>query len=126
VKEEILKRLDQIEREENVRIFYACESGSRAWGFESTDSDWDVLFIYVHPRDWYLSIDVEDKRNVIERSINDELDISGWDLRKGLKLLRIGARVRPSILRFAVIRRIEGLMTVATKYFVRHEPSTIS
>jgi predicted nucleotidyltransferase len=86
--EEILKRLGEIEREENVRIFYACESGSRAWGFESTDSDWDVRFIYVHPRDWYLSIDVEDKRDVIERPINDELDISGWDLRKALKLLR--------------------------------------
>jgi len=88
MKEEILRRLDQIEREDNVRIFYACESGSRAWGFESTDSDWDVRFIYLHPRDWYLSIDVEDKRDVIERPINDELDISGWDLRKALKLLR--------------------------------------
>jgi predicted nucleotidyltransferase len=88
MKEEILRRLDQIEREENVRIFYACESGSRAWGFESTDSDWDVRFIYMHPRDWYLSIDVEDKRDVIERPINDELDISGWDLKKALKLLR--------------------------------------
>src|SRR6476619_733662 len=88
MKKEILKRLDQIERKENVRIFYACESGSRAWGFESTDSDWDVRFIYVHPRDWYLSIDVEEKRDVIERTINDELDISGWDIRKALKLLR--------------------------------------
>ncbi|HEY2866117.1 MAG TPA: nucleotidyltransferase domain-containing protein, partial [Pyrinomonadaceae bacterium] len=58
VQEEILKRLDQIEREENVSIFYACESGSRAWGFESTDSDWDVRFLYVHPRVWYLSVDV--------------------------------------------------------------------
>jgi predicted nucleotidyltransferase len=88
VREEILKRLDEIEREENVLIVYACESGSRAWGFESTDSDWDVRFIYVHQQDWYLSIDVEDKREVIERPINDELDISGWDLRKALKLLR--------------------------------------
>ncbi|HKP69469.1 MAG TPA: nucleotidyltransferase domain-containing protein [Pyrinomonadaceae bacterium] len=88
MREEIIKRLDQIEREEDVRIFYACESGSRAWGFESTDSDWDVRFLYVHSRDWYLSIDVEEKRDVIERPINDELDISGWDLRKALKLLR--------------------------------------
>ena len=88
MKEEILRRLDQIEREDDVRIVYACESGSRAWGFESTDSDWDVRFIYVHPRDWYLSIDVGEKRDVIERPINDELDISGWDLRKALKLLR--------------------------------------
>jgi uncharacterized protein len=86
--EEILRRLGEIEREENVRIFYACESGSRAWGFPSADSDYDVRFIYVHPRDWYLSIDVEEKRDVIERPINDLLDISGWDLRKALKLPR--------------------------------------
>jgi len=85
---EILARLDQIEREEDVEIFYACESGSRAWGFPSVDSDYDVRFMYVHPRNWYLSIDVEEKRDVIERPINDELDISGWDLRKALKLLR--------------------------------------
>ena len=88
VREEILKRLDQIEHEENVSIVYACESGSRAWGFESTDSDWDVRFIYVDQQDWYLSIDVEEKRDVIERPINDELEISGWDLRKALKFLR--------------------------------------
>jgi predicted nucleotidyltransferase len=88
MKEEILRRLEQIEKEENVTIFYACESGSRAWGFPSADSDYDVRFIYVHPQDWYLSIDVEEKRDVIERPINDELDISGWDLRKALKLLR--------------------------------------
>lgn len=86
--EEILRRLDEIEREENVSIFYACESGSRAWGFPSADSDYDVRFIYLHPEDWYLSIDVEEKRDVIERPINDELDISGWDLRKALQLLR--------------------------------------
>lgn len=85
---DLLARLKQIEKEENVNIFYACESGSRAWGFPSADSDYDVRFIYVHPREWYLSIDVEDKRDVIERPINDELDISGWDLRKALKLLR--------------------------------------
>ena len=85
---EILRRLELIESEESVRIFYACESGSRAWGFPSADSDWDVRFIYVRPLDWYLSIDVEEKRDVIDRPINDELDINGWDLRKALKLLR--------------------------------------
>jgi predicted nucleotidyltransferase len=57
-------------------------------GFPSADSDYDVRFIYTHPRDWYLSIDVEEKRDVIERPINDELDISGWDLRRALKLLK--------------------------------------
>ncbi|MDX2226561.1 MAG: nucleotidyltransferase domain-containing protein, partial [Verrucomicrobiae bacterium] len=77
--------LDQIETTHNVRILHACESGSRAWGFASTDSDWDVRFIYVHPRDFYLSI--ESHRDVIENPISDDLDISGWDLRKALGLL---------------------------------------
>ena len=88
MKEEILRRLGQIEIDEEVVIFFACESGSRAWGFPSADSDYDVRFIYLRPAKWYLSIDVEEKRDVIERPINDELDISGWDLRKALKLLR--------------------------------------
>jgi uncharacterized protein len=88
MRDEILRRLNEIETDENVYIFYACESGSRAWGFPSADSDYDVRFIYLRPKDWYLSIDVEEKRDVIERPINDALDISGWDLRKALKLLR--------------------------------------
>ena len=87
MEKEILKRIAEVEATENVTIFYACESGSRAWGFPSADSDYDVRFIYLRKPDWYLSIDVEDKRDVIERPINDELDISGWDLRKALKLL---------------------------------------
>jgi predicted nucleotidyltransferase len=85
---EILDELHNIEKEYRVQIFYACESGSRAWGFPSADSDYDVRFLYVRERDWYLSIDVEDKRDVIELPINHDLDISGWDLRKALKLLR--------------------------------------
>lgn len=80
--------LDDTERQHDVRILFACESGSRAWGFASTDSDYDVRFIYLHPPDWYLSIDVEKKRDVIERPIDDMLDVSGWDLRKALGLLR--------------------------------------
>ena len=80
--------LNEIEREQDFRIIYACESGSRAWGFSSTDSDYDVRFLYVHAPDWYLSVDVEEKPDVFERPITDELDISGWDLRKALKLLR--------------------------------------
>lgn len=80
----IHEQLKQIEQEEQVTILYACESGSRAWGFPSQDSDYDVRFIYVHRPEWYLSI--WDKRDVIERPINNMLDISGWDLRKALKL----------------------------------------
>ncbi|MCR8631530.1 nucleotidyltransferase domain-containing protein [Paenibacillus radicis (ex Xue et al. 2023)] len=82
----IKEQLVQIEQEEQITILYACESGSRAWGFPSRDSDYDVRFIYLRKPEWYLSI--FDKRDVIERPINDMLDISGWDLRKALNLFR--------------------------------------
>lgn len=85
-RERIQKELAGITSEHDVDIFYACESGSRLWGFESQDSDYDVRFLYRRPRDWYLSIDWENKRDVIERPISDELDIKGWDLRKALQL----------------------------------------
>ena len=86
IRKEVLRRLDAVEREEDVRVLYACESGSRAWGFASPDSDYDVRFIYVHRPDWYLSI--VDRRDVIERPIVDEYDLSGWELRKTLRLFR--------------------------------------
>lgn len=89
----ILENLARIEQEHNVRILYAVESGSRAWGFASRDSDYDVRFIYMHPLDWYLSI--RDKRDVIEVPISDNLDISGWDLRKALGLF---AKSNPPLL----------------------------
>ncbi|BBH22271.1 hypothetical protein Back11_36160 [Paenibacillus baekrokdamisoli] len=85
-REQICEQLRIIEQEEQVRILYACESGSRAWGFPSRDSDYDVRFLYIRPTDWYLSI--FDKRDVIERPISDLLDINGWDIRKALNLFR--------------------------------------
>lgn len=86
--DEIQSRLSRIEATESVKIVYACESGSRAWGFASTDSDYDVRFIYTRPLDWYLSVDVENQRDVIELPIEGDFDINGWDLRKALRLLR--------------------------------------
>jgi predicted nucleotidyltransferase len=80
--------LDEIEVVNEVRVIYACESGSRAWGFASKDSDYDVRFLYAHPAPWYLSVDLEEKRNVIERKMDDVLDVSGWDIRKALRLFR--------------------------------------
>ncbi|WP_028545811.1 nucleotidyltransferase domain-containing protein [Paenibacillus taiwanensis] len=82
----ILEELARIEQEEQVRILYACESGSRAWGFPSKDSDYDVRFIYIRPLEWYLSI--FEQRDVIERPISNMLDVNGWDLKKALKLFR--------------------------------------
>jgi predicted nucleotidyltransferase len=81
----IKKRLVEIEKEHGVNILYAVESGSRAWGFESLDSDYDVRFIYAHAKNWYLNI--LPKRDVIEYPIIDEFDYSGWDVRKTLFLL---------------------------------------
>lgn len=81
----IAQKLEEIERRENVRILHAVESGSRAWGFPSPDSDYDVRFIYVRPPEFYLKL--EKTRDVIELPINDMLDINGWDLQKTLRLL---------------------------------------
>jgi len=86
IKTEIIRRLHAAEVEHNVKILYACESGSRAWGFASPDSDYDVRFIYARPEDWYLSFDVERKRDVIEYPIVDEIDCAGWDIKKALYL----------------------------------------
>ncbi|USG64389.1 nucleotidyltransferase domain-containing protein [Brevibacillus ruminantium] len=86
MKESIQKELMRMEREQNIKVLLAVESGSRAWGFPSQDSDYDVRFVYICHPEWYLSID--DKRDVIEVPINDLLDMSGWDIRKTLKLFR--------------------------------------
>ncbi len=107
---EVRERLDAIERDKDVRILFACEAGSRAWGFESPDSDYDVRFIYVHPKMWYYSINVENRRDVIECKIVDDYDVNGWDLRKALKLLR---KSNPSLLEWInspiIYRNIDGI-----------------
>ena len=88
VRAEIMRRIEAAETEHGVKVLYAVESGSRAWGFESPNSDYDVRFIYAHPTEWYLAVDLEDRRDVIEYEIVDEIDINGWDLRKALQLFR--------------------------------------
>jgi predicted nucleotidyltransferase len=74
-----------MEREKNIKILYACETGSRAWGFPSPDSDYDVRFIYMHERDWYLFLSRQ--KDTIEY-MEEDLDITGWDLKKCLTLLK--------------------------------------
>jgi uncharacterized protein len=86
IRHRIISRLKEIEEKEKVRILYACESGSRAWGFPSADSDYDVRFVYLRPVENYLSLHKE--RDVIEYPESEQLDISGWDLQKALLLLR--------------------------------------
>ena len=86
IKEIIAAQLDELAMREQIVILYACESGSRGWGFPSPDSDYDVRFIYLRPLEWYLSI--EDRRDTIELPVDKVLDINGWDLRKALKLFK--------------------------------------
>lgn len=85
MKTEIGRQLSLIEEQENCRVLLAVESGSRAWGFPSPDSDYDVRFLYVRPREHYLRLDRG--RDVIELPISDLLDINGWDADKTLRLL---------------------------------------
>lgn len=77
------EKLKEIEDKENVKILHAVESGSRAWGFASPDSDYDVRFIYVRKTQDYLSL--KEKRDVIEWQLDETLDINGWDLKKALQ-----------------------------------------
>jgi uncharacterized protein len=94
LREHILLVLEQIEKDYDVKILYACESGSRAWGFPSEESDYDIRFIYIHKREWYLSID--QRRDVLEVPKHDKLsipvdkllDLNGWELTKALRLFR--------------------------------------
>ena len=84
--------LRKIEQDYGVKVLYAAESGSRAWGFASPDSDFDVRFIYRRSEDSYLLL--QQPRDVIELPIDDTWDVSGWDLQKALRLL---ARSNPSL-----------------------------
>jgi predicted nucleotidyltransferase len=98
--------LSAIEREEGVRIVLAVESGSRAWGFPSPDSDWDVRFIYARPADWFVSLD--SGRDVIERMAwggDPLLDVAGWDMRKTLNLAAKGNSVVREWLESPIIYR---------------------
>ena len=84
MKEAIDQQIKAIELNNQVTILFACESGSRAWGFASPDSDYDVRFIYAQPLDNYLSI--RERKDTIELPVNQELDVNGWDIRKALQL----------------------------------------
>ena len=86
MKQTILEELDRIEAERGVRVLLAVESGSRAWGMASADSDHDVRFVYVRTIDDYLRL--EETRDVIEWRLDEKLDVNGWDIVKFLRLLR--------------------------------------
>ncbi len=116
----IEQKLKEIEQRENIRILHCVESGSRAWGFASPDSDYDVRFIYVRPKDFYLRLDKT--RDVIEWQLDDTLDINGWDVQKALQLLY---KSNPTLFEwnsspivYKTTKEWEGISQTINKYFV--------
>lgn len=83
VEELVLHKMKEIEEKESIKVLHVIESGSRAWGFASPDSDYDVRFIYVRNKDFYLSL--RDTKDFIDWELNEVLDINGWDLKKALQ-----------------------------------------
>ncbi|MCB1217709.1 nucleotidyltransferase domain-containing protein [bacterium] len=80
----IRSMISEVERQHGVKVLYACESGSRAWGFASPDSDYDLRFVYLAPLDWHLSL--QQQADTIEFFADNELDLAGWELAKTLRL----------------------------------------
>jgi predicted nucleotidyltransferase len=119
IEELINQKLDEIERKENVKILHAVESGSRSWGFASPDSDYDVRFIYVRPKEYYLKL--EETKDVIDWELNETLDINGWDLNKALRLFhRSNATLfewANSPIVYRTTAQWKGIYAVAQVYF---------
>jgi predicted nucleotidyltransferase len=110
-RDEVLRRLDSIERAEGVRILLAVESGSRAWGFHSPDSDYDARFIYARREDDYLALSAP--RDVIETPIQRLFDVNGWDIAKALRLMMRGNSVVQEWLASPIVYRAEPAFVVA-------------
>ncbi|MED3553420.1 nucleotidyltransferase domain-containing protein [Cytobacillus praedii] len=128
MKKHIQEVLKQIEIDHKIKILFACESGSRAWGFPSKDSDYDVRFIYIHQKNWYLSIDrgrdvLEiPKHDSISIPIDELLDVSGWELTKALRLFRksnppLMEWLHSSIVYYEAFSTKENLKSLAEKVF---------
>jgi len=117
---EIQRKLDEIEKSEDVKILHCIESGSRAWGFPSPDSDYDVRFFYIRKPEFYLRLD--NPRDVIEWEINDVYDINGWDIRKALILLHKSNPTffewNNSPLVYRTSSQWETVKSIADRYFV--------
>lgn len=119
--EKIQQYLLDIESERNIKILWACETGSRAWGFPSIDSDFDIRLIYVHKNDWYLSL-TEQKDSIELMLDNDEIDITGWELKKALNLLMksnasLLERIQSPIVYQADSEFIDEIRIVAQKFY---------
>ena len=120
MKTTILNKLKETEAMHGIKLLYACESGSRAWGFPSPDSDYDVRFIYLRSVNYYLS--VQNKDDQLNFPINDVLDINGWDLQKTLHLITRSNTTPFEWLQSSVVYREEegfreSLFSLCLNYF---------
>lgn len=118
--EEIKKEIERLEDRHEIKILLAVESGSRAWGFASTDSDWDVRFVYIHNLDWYLKID--EQKDSQEEILPNDIDLAGWKLKKALRLFRKSNPPMLEWLRSPIIYKeqfstAEKLRDLSEKYF---------
>jgi hypothetical protein len=103
---EIDRRLSAVADDNDVRIPWAIESGSRAWGFPSPDSDYDCRFLFVRPRDDYVSL--WPARDVIETPLDKTFDVNGWDLAKTIRLIAKGNATAIEWLRSPIIYTGDG------------------
>ena len=120
VRADIEARLARVASEDGVRLLMAVESGSRAWGFPSPDSDYDVRFLYIRPRRDYLAL--KPVRDVVERPIVDEIDLNGWDIRKAVGLMLkhnavLSEWIESSIRYIADDPVVEQLADLANRHF---------
>jgi predicted nucleotidyltransferase len=120
MKEKITEILNEVEETKKVRILYAVESGSRAWGFASPDSDYDVRFIYISDPAFYMKL--EKTQDVIEWQLDETFDVNGWDLQKALRLC---VKSNPTLFEWAnspivykTSKQWEKVSSVMTNYFV--------
>ncbi len=82
----VRSHLRRLEQERDLRVVFACESGSRAWGFASSNSDFDVRFIFVRPAAQYLRL--RPPADAFDIHGENDLDLAGWDIRKAAELMR--------------------------------------
>ena len=123
MEDKIIQYLAQLEKELDIEILLACETGSRAWGFPSPDSDYDVRIIYKHKKDWYLNLQ-EPKDSLLRFYENNDIDISGWDLRKSLRLIwksnpALLERIQSPIIYRSNPDFLKGIHTIAAKTYSR-------
>lgn len=82
--QQIQQKLDALTQRLDCRLLLAVESGSRAWGYASQDSDYDVRCVYWYPQERYLAL--QQPRDTVEWELNEVFDINGWELRKALNM----------------------------------------